>query len=153
MRETNDKRKANFAWVKPLHPSSAARILCTVAAAIRARLELRMEQILPNRDNAFVPREKLTDYLLSETHSVGWPKAVFFRMHGFGDANMAELEAQLIEVARSAPVVEVLKNPYGTKYVIDGRVLSPSGALLSIRTVWIIEASDERPRFVTAFPH
>lgn len=112
-----------------------------------------MEPILPNRDKAFVPREKLADYLLSETHSVGGPKAAFFRMHGFDDANVAELEAQLIEVARTAPVVQILQNPDGTKYVLDGRVLSPAGALLSIRTVWIIEAPDERPRFVTAFPH
>ena len=112
-----------------------------------------MEQTLPNRDKAFVPREKLAGYLLSETHPVGGPKAAFFRRHGFGDASIAELEAQLLEVARTAPVVQVLQNPYGTKYVLDGSVLSPSGTLLSIRTVWIIEASDERPRFVTAFPH
>lgn len=117
------------------------------------QLELRMEQTFPNRDKAFVPREKLTEYLLSETHPVGGPKAAFFRLHGFSEANIAELESQLIEVARSAPVVKVLQNHYGTKYLLDGRVLSPSGAQLSIRTVWIIEASDERPRFVTAFPH
>ena len=132
-------------------PWRACASCCRIAT--RTQLELRMEQILPHRDNAFVPREKLVNYLLSELHPVGGPKAAFFRMHGFDDANIAALEAQLLEVARSAPVAEILQNPYGTKYVLDGCVLSPSGARLSIRTVWIIEAPDERPRFVTAFPH
>ncbi len=133
--------------------SGQARVCFVLSQSIRAPLELRMEQTLPNRDKAFVPREKLAGYLLSETHPVGGPKAAFFRMHGFDDANVAELEARLLEVARTAPIVQILQNPYGTKYVLDGRVLSPSGALLALRTVWIIETSDERPRFVTAFPH
>src|SRR5262249_40607776 len=40
---------------------------------------------LPNREQAYVPRKKLTDYLLSETHPEGRSKAIFFRGHGYNE--------------------------------------------------------------------
>jgi len=43
---------------------------------------------LPNGTNAYVPREKLVEYLLSETHAVGKSKARFFRGFGFDETNV-----------------------------------------------------------------
>jgi hypothetical protein len=40
---------------------------------------------LPNKANAQVPFEKIVDYLLSETHSVGRSKAKYFRSYGFDE--------------------------------------------------------------------
>lgn len=106
---------------------------------------------LPNGENAYVPPEKLRDYLLSETHPVGKAKAKFFRSFGFDEANLTVLEQGLKAIADLEEVVEVATTAYGTKYVIDGTLNTPSGQPVRVRTVWIVE-SDQPPRFVTAFP-
>lgn len=107
---------------------------------------------LPNRESAYIPLPKLTEYLLSETHAVGRSKAKFFRMHGFTEYNVEMLEEGLLAIARSEPTIEVNPSPYGTKYVIEGSMETPNGAFIRVRTVWIIEAEEDRPRFVTAHP-
>ena len=107
---------------------------------------------LPNVENAWVDRAKLTDYLLSETHPVGGPKARFFRGIGFHEDNVATLEQALLEIARTAEVAAVVTSSHGVKYVIDGSVVAPSGRGVRLRTVWIVDTGTERPRFVTAHP-
>jgi hypothetical protein len=107
---------------------------------------------LPNGNDAVVPVRKLTEYLLSESHPVGSSKAAFFRGLGFGDASIALLENGLPAILRDEDVVEVMASPHGTKYVVDGRVETPLGGLVAVRTVWIVEPNELRPRFVTAYP-
>ena len=107
---------------------------------------------LPNKLRAHVPLEKITDYLLSETHAVGKAKARFFRSHGFGVENVSELVDELIAVARNGQVEVSAKSQYGTKYVIDGEMKTPNGVMIQVRTVWIVENRQEIPRFVTAYP-
>jgi len=51
---------------------------------------------LPNIEHAYVPRAKLNDYLLSESHACGRAKAIFFRKFGFNESNVALLEKGLI---------------------------------------------------------
>ncbi len=106
---------------------------------------------IPNADAAFVPPEKLTDYLLALAHPVGGPKARFFRVHGFDETNMAELEAGLLAIARSADA-EGTESPHGAKYVADGSLPTPTGRSVRVRTVWIVEPADPRPRLITAYP-
>ena len=107
---------------------------------------------LPNRNKAYIPPSKLAGYLLSETHAVGRSKARFFRAGGFDEANVALLEQDLLSIDRAGAVVEVDQSSYGTKYVVDGSFETPNGALAEVRTIWIVEAEDARPRFVTAYP-
>jgi hypothetical protein len=107
---------------------------------------------LPNSENAYVPREKLTGYLLSETHPIGKIKARYFRSLGYHDGNADELQGALIGIAQNHSVAETESTPHGEKYVIDGSLMPPSGRTAALRTVWIIEANDDRPRLVTAFP-
>jgi len=47
---------------------------------------------LPNGKRAYIPKEKLTDYILSETHAGGKSKAKFFRSVGFNETNTSVLE-------------------------------------------------------------
>jgi hypothetical protein len=54
---------------------------------------------LPNRENAHISPIKLTDYLLSETHSVGRSKAKFLRFVGFNENNREELKNALLSMA------------------------------------------------------
>lgn len=107
---------------------------------------------LPNREDAYVPLPKLYDYLLSKTHSVGRWKARFFRALGFDETNVDMLEQRLIAIAHSEDVKDVVPSAHGTKYVIEGSLQTPAGSLVQVRTVWIINAGQDRPRFVTAYP-
>ena len=108
--------------------------------------------ILPQREKAYVPPEKLSNYLLSETHSVGQYKSHFFRSFGFDESNFDLLSASLIEIAQTNDVEEIKSSPHGTKYVITGMLRIPSGTDVKIKTIWIIEPDNEAPRFVTAYP-
>lgn len=96
--------------------------------------------------------EKITDYLLSETHAVGKSKARYFRSHGFDDESAGQLANGLLAIARSAQVTFSEKSPYGTKYVIDGDLETPKGVMILVRTIWIVEKGQNTPRFVTACP-
>jgi hypothetical protein len=49
-------------------------------------------------------------------------------------------------------VESVITSPHGTKYIIDGLLQGTIGIQARIRTVWIIDIGEERPRFVTAYP-
>ena len=107
---------------------------------------------LPNRLQAYVPSHKLHAYLLSETHAVGKAKATFFRVLGFNESNAYLLEQELLTLAHSAPVQDVVPSPHGVKYVIEGVIETPGGTAPRICTVWILEIGEENPRFVTAYP-
>jgi len=40
----------------------------------------------------------------------------------------------------------------GIKYIVDGRLSTPSGKKVTVRTVWIVDKGSENPRLVTAYP-
>jgi len=107
---------------------------------------------LPYRESAYIPSPKLHDYLLSKTHPVGRWKARFFRALGFDETNVEVLEQGLIAIAHSEDVKDVIPSVYGTKYVIEGSLQTPTGSLVQVQTVWIIDAGQDRPSFVTAYP-
>jgi len=107
---------------------------------------------LPNKSRAQVSLEKVTDYLLSETHAVGKSKAKYFRSYGFNDENASDLAHGLLAIAQNAPVESSERSRYGAKYVLDGELETPSGVMIQVRTIWIIESDNDIPRFVTAYP-
>lgn len=107
---------------------------------------------LPYRKNAYIPKAKLTTYLLSQTHAVGRFKSKYFRALGYDELNVNLLEEALRTVAQSQEVKEVLPTAYGTKYIIDGKIETPGGRAVKLRTVWILEEEQKRPRFITVYP-
>lgn len=107
---------------------------------------------LPNSGKAVIPREKLINYILSETHSTGKFKARFFLGLGFNERNVSLLEGSLYILANSEEIQEEYPTIYGIKYVLEGKMNTPSGRIVKIRTVWIIEHSQSRPRFITMYP-
>ena len=107
---------------------------------------------LPHRKKAYIREEKLIEYVLSETHTVGRLKAKFFRSAGFSESNVSILKESLLAIARSQEVKEVKTSDYGNKYIIDGRIKAPKGNIISVRTIWIIETNQKSPRFVTTYP-
>lgn len=108
--------------------------------------------LLPNREKAYIPPEKLSRYLLSDTHALGREKARFFKSHGYSQDNVSLLEQGLLTLAREGTVLQEVVSVHGIKYVVQGSMITPQGRVISVRTVWIIEPGDESPRFVTAFP-
>ena len=106
---------------------------------------------VPNAENAVVPPEKLTTYLLALSHPVGGSKARFFRAHGFDDDNAGLLADGLRGIVSGTPS-SVRPSPFGTKYVVIGDLPTPRGTIVQIETVWIVEPPDNRPRLVTAYP-
>ncbi len=109
--------------------------------------------LLPNRTSAFIQPSKLTGYLLLKTHPVGGAKAKFFRSLGFSETNLKLLEDELLHIARTSSVQEVVETVYGLKHVIIGSISTPTGKTVTILTVWIIDTGKVAPRLVTARPY
>ncbi len=103
-------------------------------------------------ENAYVADEKILDYLLSLDHAEGSGKAKFFLSVGYARRDWTRLRDDLLLIARTGDVADVIRSAYGVKTVIDGMVRAPSGATISLRTIWIDETLDDVQRLVTAYP-
>lgn len=106
---------------------------------------------LPHRQNAYIPKSKLINYLLSEAHPVGRSKAKIFRGIGFNETNVAMLSEMLLKIAQSQEVREIKNLDFGTNYVLDG-ILQVGESSIALRTIWFLERGSDKPRFVTAYP-
>jgi hypothetical protein len=109
-------------------------------------------QKLPNSNLAWIPAEKLAHYLLSTTHAIGKTKARFFRLCGYSESNLDVFARDLLDIAASGSVVDIVESDFGRKYIVRGKVKSPAARVVELQTVWIVEMADLRPRFVTAYP-
>lgn len=107
---------------------------------------------LPNADRVLITKEKITDYLLNLSHPDGAGKAAFFLAQGFTAEDWAALADALRGLAANQPVAQRVDSPHGSKYVVDGRLTTPSGKMPLVRTVWIIDYGDVPPRLITAYP-
>lgn len=107
---------------------------------------------LPNGKKAYISKEKLLGYLLSETHPVGRSKAKFFRKLGFDETNVDKLERSLLSIAHTNDIENIKEMLYGVNYVISGSIGLPKRRSAVIKTVWFVELRKTNPRFVTAIP-
>lgn len=107
---------------------------------------------LPHKEKAYIPLLKIKDYLLSETHPIGKSKAKFFRLLGFNETNIDLLKQGLLTIAHTEDVKEEVSSIHGVKYIIDGLIQAPAGEAVKVRTIWIIDKGQIRPRFVTTYP-
>ncbi len=107
---------------------------------------------LPHNKKVIISKEKITDYILSKTHATGKFKAIFFHKAGFDETNADMLVACLKRLAKTGTVKETSVTPYGKKFVLEGKIKTPAGKSVGVRTVWIIESAQKTPRFITAYP-
>ncbi|MEX2162619.1 MAG: DUF6883 domain-containing protein [Sulfuricaulis sp.] len=107
---------------------------------------------LPNSDRAVIDPAKVRDYLLSETHPVGRFKAAFFVTLGYSMDRWELLRDDLLTLARAGPATPGKPSAFGRTFEVDGILIGPAGRSADVRTVWIIRATEDAPRFVTAFP-
>lgn len=98
-----------------------------------------------------VSEAKLRDYLLAPEHPDGRGKALFFLATGFTRDDPVALEYALRTHATGRSATAEL-SPFGERLVVDGPLETPSGRIVSVRTVWFRDAGSERVRLVTAYP-
>ena len=106
---------------------------------------------IPKADAVIIAKEKITDYLLNPDHPDGASKAVFFEAFGFSASAWETLAAALKRIGQENPV-NAVASVHGRKYIVDGPLQTPSGRIVRVRTVWIIDDETETPRLVTAYP-
>jgi hypothetical protein len=92
---------------------------------------------LPNAHLAEAEQEKICGYLLNAAHPDNGGKAAFFAGLGFQAENWRALATALRELAVSCPAAKSLASAHGAKYIVDGRIRTPGGRMLWVRTVWI----------------
>ena len=107
---------------------------------------------LPNSERAVIDPVKVRDYLLSETHPVGRFKAAFFVTFGYSIDRWELLRDDLLALARAGRAAVGKPSAFGRTFEVDGILTGPAGRSADVRTVWIVRAMEDAPRFVTAFP-
>lgn len=108
--------------------------------------------LIPNHAEAQVEAEKLTDYLLSQTHPIGKSKAAWFGVLGYKQSDWQLLQADLTQLAFEDAVL-LSETQYGQKYGISSILIGPNGKSGKVMTVWIIISGHKIPRLVTAYPN
>lgn len=108
---------------------------------------------LPYYKKAFVPAEKINNYLLSLTHEKGKHKAIFFRKLGFDKTNAYLFEKALLKIVHTNPVYssrDIINNEIclGKSYVVMGIIVGPRGTA-NIKTIWSILKNKRQPSLVT----
>ncbi len=68
-------------------------------------------------------------------------------------ANRKHVISALITIAQENMVAAEEASSHGTKYLIMGKMETPVGITVTLKTVWIIETGDYRPRLVTAYSY
>jgi hypothetical protein len=107
---------------------------------------------LPNAEQAIVTEAKITTYLLMETHPEGGGKSLFFIHFGFSVAQWETFAQALICHAHEHEVVKMEPTRFGTRYVVEGELYTPSGRKPAVRVVWFLRLGETMPRLVTAYP-
>jgi hypothetical protein len=107
---------------------------------------------IPDGANAIIDRRKLAAYLLSDTHPVGRHKARVLRAVGYTAADAERLAGDLLTIARTGRLVGVGQTRFGSRYIAEGTVRSPTGHTVRLRTIWVVPRGTTAPRFVTAYP-
>jgi len=112
----------------------------------------KLEMKLPLADEAEVPRAKIVHYLLNPEHRAGKGKARFFASHGFAVEDWQKLADALRQHASEHEITKEETVPLGVRFVVEGDMTMPDGAVAGVRAVWFIERGERLPRFVTAYP-
>lgn len=106
---------------------------------------------LPGAPLAILEERKITHYLLASSHPAGRAKAVFFGRFGFRAADWRRLRDALLDHARSAQIISIADTEFGTKYLLEGPLMTPDNRKPRVRAVWFVALGETAPRLVTAY--
>lgn len=94
---------------------------------------------LPNREQAVIEPEKLTEYLLNLNHRRGGAKAQLLIRFGYTLDNWQQLAADIRRDHLELDVDDMQETPYGIRYKIRAALQTPTGELLMVRTIWQVD--------------
>jgi hypothetical protein len=107
---------------------------------------------LPNAEQAHVPPEKISAYLLNASNPRSRGKPAFFLSFGFSADQPEILTAALSKHAQTHPILSS-RPSYGgsTSYSITGPLVTPDGRNPVICSVWQLGGIETFPRLITAY--
>lgn len=106
---------------------------------------------LPNADRAMVDLAKLRDYCLSEDHLRGRHKArVFASALGLSADQAEDLQAALLQAAKTEEATATDADEYGQRYVVDFTMKGPAGEA-RVRSSWIVRTGEDFPRLTSCY--
>jgi hypothetical protein len=107
--------------------------------------------LLPGRDVARIPPEKLRDYVLSTASEVGRHKARVFRSTlALSQDDWQYLREALLAGLQDARISDVRLSRFGPRSTVPVAVLGRNGELAVVTTAWEIDRSGH-PRLLTAY--
>lgn len=101
-------------------------------------------------DDAVIPEEKLTRYLLVPRTKDD--KSKFLAQAGFTQENPNDLLSAIKQLILTTDAVEDSINEYGVFYTVEGDLQGLNGRSLSVVTVWLQSVYDGSFRFITLKP-
>ena len=107
---------------------------------------------LPNQESAVIAPDKLAQYLLNTEHKRGGHKARVLLDFGYDATLWQQLETDIRRFHLDADVEVVRQTSHGTRYDIRAPLHTPSGRILTVRTIWQIDEGTDFPRLITLFP-
>jgi hypothetical protein len=107
---------------------------------------------IPNPDKVLIEREKLVGYLLNSQHPENGGKSQFFTQLGFDLNRWEEMANALRQLAKESDVLATSESEHGKKFVVVGKIHSPSGKSATLQSIWIIDKGGDVARLVTAYP-
>jgi hypothetical protein len=107
---------------------------------------------LPNPERAVIAPEKLVQYLLNTEHRRGGHKARVLLNFGYHVDSWQQLHTDILRFHLHADVEVMRQTPYRTRYEIRAPLQTPSGRMLTVRTVWQMDDGTDFPRLLTLFP-
>jgi hypothetical protein len=106
---------------------------------------------LPHPERAVVDLEKIRDYCLNFSHSLGRHKArVFVSALGITSSKAAWLRALFLQAARDREANPGAVDLYGQRYSIDIAIDGPGGSA-TVRTTWIVRTSEDFARLTSCY--
>ena len=112
----------------------------------------KVDNALPNVENATIDPRKLTEYALNPNHPVGSHKArVFNSVLGYNQSNAESLINQIYEKLPQCEAKIGVLDIYGQRFTVDIPIIGPNGNTAIVRTGWIIRPNSMTPELTTLF--
>jgi len=108
--------------------------------------------LLPNHENAVIPLEKFTRYILNLNHKDGKHKAIVFESAlGYTARNANALISNIRMNINKFPATFKGSNIYGDKYEIVMELKGINGKRVQVVTGWIVDKESNCPRLTSAY--
>ena len=106
---------------------------------------------LPSYQEAVIRPEKLREYSLNPTSTVGRHKARKFRsVLGFDQSNWELLSQSILSELPYHEAIFRQEDEHGKRYTVILPITGPNGVTAEVLTGWILEPGSDRPRLTTA---